>query len=34
VTPHTIIDTTPGRYSIGGFTISDTHNYGVADVEA
>ncbi|KAF5299644.1 hypothetical protein FQA39_LY19178 [Lamprigera yunnana] len=24
----TIIDTTPGRYAIGGFTISDTHNYG------
>jgi len=32
VRPDTIIDTTPGRYNIGGFTISDTHNYGVLDV--
>ncbi|WP_298931634.1 penicillin-binding protein 2 [uncultured Ramlibacter sp.] len=30
---NTIIDTTPGRYNIGGFTINDTHNYGVLDVD-
>ncbi len=30
---NTIIDTTPGRYSMGGFTINDTHNYGVLDVD-
>ncbi|MFT3812606.1 MAG: penicillin-binding protein 2 [Acidovorax sp.] len=29
----TIIDTTPGKYSLGGFTISDTHNYGVLTVD-
>ncbi|AEG92048.1 peptidoglycan D,D-transpeptidase FtsI family protein [Ramlibacter tataouinensis] len=29
----TVVDTTPGRYSIGGFTINDTHNYGVLDVD-
>jgi cell division protein FtsI (penicillin-binding protein 3) len=29
----TIIDTTPGRYNIGGFTINDTHNYGVLNVD-
>jgi cell division protein FtsI (penicillin-binding protein 3) len=29
----TIVDTTPGRYAMGGFTISDTHNYGVLNVE-
>jgi len=28
-----IIDTNPGRYAIGGFTISDTHNYGVLTVD-
>ena len=28
-----MIDTTPGRYSIGGFTISDTHNYGALTVD-
>ena len=28
VTPSTIIDTTPGRMTIGNRTISDTHNYG------
>lgn len=28
----TIIDTSPGRYAMGGFTINDTHNYGVLDV--
>ena len=31
--PQTIIDTTPGRYAMGGFTITDTHNYGVLTVE-
>ena len=30
---NTIIDTTPGRFSMGGFTINDTHNYGVLDVD-
>jgi len=30
---NTIIDTSPGRYSMGGFTINDTHNYGVLDVD-
>ncbi|MBS0294334.1 MAG: penicillin-binding protein 2 [Proteobacteria bacterium] len=29
----TVIDTSPGRYAIGGFTISDTHNYGVLTVD-
>jgi cell division protein FtsI (penicillin-binding protein 3) len=29
----TVIDTTPGRFNIGGFTINDTHNYGVLDVD-
>jgi cell division protein FtsI (penicillin-binding protein 3) len=33
VSPHTVIDTAPGRYQIGGFTISDTHNYGPLSVE-
>lgn len=33
VSPQTIIDTGPGRYTMGGFTISDTHNYGVLTVE-
>ena len=33
ITPQTVIDTGPGRYSIGGFTISDTHNYGALTVE-
>jgi len=33
VKPSTIIDTAPGRYQIGGFTISDTHNYGALTVE-
>ena len=33
ITPHTIIETSPGRFSIGGFTISDTHNYGSLTVE-
>ena len=29
----TVIDTTPGRYAIGGFTITDTHNYGALTVD-
>ena len=29
----TVIDTSPGRYAIGGFTISDTHNYGALTVD-
>jgi cell division protein FtsI (penicillin-binding protein 3) len=33
ISPHTVIETSPGRYSIGGFTISDTHNYGTLTVE-
>ena len=33
VKPQTIIDTGPGRFSMGGFTISDTHNYGALTVE-
>ncbi len=33
VTPKTIIETSPGRFNIGGFTISDTHNYGTLTVE-
>ena len=33
VTPQTVITTAPGRMSIGGFTISDTHNYGSLTVE-
>lgn len=33
VTPQTLIATGPGRYNIGGFTISDTHNYGTLTVE-
>ena len=33
VRPQTPIETGPGRFSIGGFTISDTHNYGTLTVE-
>ena len=33
IKPQTLIDTGPGRFSIGGFTISDTHNYGTLTVE-
>jgi len=33
IKPQTMIETGPGRYSIGGFTISDTHNYGTLTVE-
>ena len=33
VKPQTLIDTSPGRVSLGGFTISDTHNYGTLTVE-
>ncbi|MCJ7799384.1 MAG: penicillin-binding protein 2 [Polaromonas sp.] len=33
VKPQSLIETGPGRFSIGGFTISDTHNYGTLTVE-
>ncbi len=33
VRPQTVIDTTPGRLTITGSTISDTHNYGALTVE-
>ena len=33
VTPSTLIQTAPGRMTIGGSTISDTHTYGVLTVE-
>lgn len=33
IRPSTLIDTGPGRYQLGGFTISDTHNYGTLSVE-
>ena len=33
IRPGTLIETGPGRISIGGFTISDTHNYGTLTVE-
>ncbi|MEJ8846780.1 penicillin-binding protein 2 [Variovorax rhizosphaerae] len=33
VTPQTLIDTSPGRLTITGSTISDTHNYGTLTVE-
>ena len=33
VTPQTLIETGPGRFTMGGFTISDTHNYGTLTVE-
>ncbi|MDW5445006.1 penicillin-binding protein 2 [Polaromonas sp. SM01] len=33
IKPQTLIETGPGRFSIGGFTISDTHNYGTLTVE-
>ena len=33
ITPRTVIETGPGRFSIGGFTISDTHDYGRLTVE-
>ena len=33
VTPQTLVDTAPGRFNIGGFTISDTHNNGTLTVE-
>jgi len=33
VRPDTIVDTTPGRVTITGSTISDTHDYGVLTVE-
>jgi cell division protein FtsI (penicillin-binding protein 3) len=33
VTPQTLIETGPGRYTMGGFTIRDTHDYGTLTVE-
>ena len=33
ITPQTLVETGPGRMSLGGFTISDTHNYGTLTVE-
>ena len=33
ITPKTTIETAPGRFNIGGFTINDTHNYGLLTVE-
>lgn len=33
VTPQTLIETGPGRFNIGGFTINDTHDYGTLTVE-
>ncbi len=33
VKPQSIIETSPGRYQLGGFTISDTHNYGALTVQ-
>ena len=33
VRPETVVDTTPGRITITGSTISDTHNYGALTVE-
>jgi cell division protein FtsI (penicillin-binding protein 3) len=33
IKPQTVVETGPGRISIGGFTISDTHNYGALTVE-
>ena len=33
ITPKTTIETSPGRFNIGGFTINDTHNYGLLTVE-
>ncbi|MCW5230300.1 peptidoglycan D,D-transpeptidase FtsI family protein [Verminephrobacter eiseniae] len=33
VHPETIVDTSPGRTTVTGLTISDTHNYGLLTVE-
>jgi cell division protein FtsI (penicillin-binding protein 3) len=33
VKPQTLVETSPGRFNIGGFTISDTHNNGILSVE-
>ena len=33
IKPQSLIETGPGRFSMGGFTISDTHNYGLLTVE-
>jgi cell division protein FtsI (penicillin-binding protein 3) len=33
VTPQTLIETGPGRFTMAGFTIRDTHDYGTLTVE-
>ena len=33
IKPGTVIDTSPGRFQLAGFTIRDTHNYGALTVE-
>jgi len=33
IKPQTLIETGPGRYSMAGFTIRDTHDYGTLTVE-
>ena len=33
VKPQTVIDTSPGRFTLTGSTITDTHNYGALTVE-
>jgi cell division protein FtsI (penicillin-binding protein 3) len=33
ITPQTVINTAPGNYQLGRFTIRDTHNYGSLTVE-
>jgi cell division protein FtsI (penicillin-binding protein 3) len=33
ITPQTVFDTSPGRYQMGGFTITDTHNNGALTTE-
>jgi len=33
IKPTSLIDTGPGRFQLGGFTIRDTHNYGMLTVE-
>ena len=33
ITPQTLVDTSPGRLTITGSTITDTHNYGLLTVE-
>lgn len=31
-TPHTMVDTAPGFFRVGGITVRDIHNYGLIDV--